>query len=425
MFKKSALILAVLGLAVSGCSPGQSTSPAPGSQASPVSTASPGPTSTPTSPPPTSLVIWVPPALAPDPGNPAGALFADRIQAFERAHPGIGVDVRVKDPSGPAGLLETLSAAQVAAPQVLPDLIALDPVALNTAVLKHLVFPLGETTSQAFSSDWYDYAKASAQAEGGLYGLPFAADALGFAFRTDRFDPAPTSWTNLVDAAHLFVFPANDPQAVFTLAEYQSLHEGMSQPTGRPGLDTSALATVLDFYASVDRTGYLPPLAAQMTSLDDSWAALNSRRVDAAAAMLSNFLGSTNRSNLSFIPLPTQGGKGISYAYTWSWAIASETPARQDLAKLAIAFFTEPSFIGPWTEALGLMPSTSSALQTWSSAGDQAIVARLAAAAQPAPGAEVLATFGPPFNLAVENVLTGSMGAGEAASQAAQAIQNP
>jgi ABC-type glycerol-3-phosphate transport system substrate-binding protein len=425
MLKRLALALAILCLTVSGCSSGQSTTPAPGSQASPAPTASPGPTPTPTSPPPTSLVIWVPPALAPDPSVPAGALFADRIQAFERAHPGIKVDVRVKDPTGPAGLLETLSAAQVAAPQVLPDLVALDPVSLNTAVLKHLVFPLGETTSEAFSSDWYEYAKTTAQSEGRLFSLPFAADALGFAFRTDRFDPAPTSWATLINAAHLFVFPANDPQAVFTLAEYQSLHQEMSQPTGRPGLDTSALASVLDFYASADRTGYLPPSAAQMTTLDDSWAALNSRRVDAAAARLSTFMGSSNRSNLTFMPLPTQGGKGISYAYTWSWAIASETPARQDLAKLAIAFFTEPSFVGPWTEALGLMPSTSSALQSWSSVGDQAIVGRLAAVAQPAPGAEVLGTFGPPLHSAVQDVLAGNVTAGEAASQAAQAIQNP
>lgn len=425
MLKQLALALAVLGLAVGGCSPSPSTGGVPAVQTSQAPTASPGATPTSISPPPTSLVIWVPPALAPDPGTPAGALFADRIQAFELAHPGIGVDVRVKDPSGPAGLLETLSAAQVAAPQVLPDLIALDQVSLNTAVLKHLVFPLGETTSQAFSSDWYDYAKTAAQAEGGLFGLPFAADTLGFAFRTDRFDPAPTSWTSLINAAHLFAFPADDPQAVFTLAQYQSLHEAMSQPSGQPGLDTSALATVLDFYGSADRTGYLPPSAAQMALFDDSWAALNNRRVDAAAAMLSTFLSSTNRSNLSFIPLPTQGGKGISYAYTWSWAIASETPARQDLAKLAIAFFTEPSFIGPWTEALGLMPSTSSALQSWSSVGDRAIVTRLAIAAQPAPGAEMLGTFGPPLHTAVEAVLTDNVGAGEAASQAAQAIQNP
>jgi ABC-type glycerol-3-phosphate transport system substrate-binding protein len=369
--------------------------------------------------------LWLPPELAPDTDTPAGKLLADRLQAFQDAHPGLALDVRVKDRSGPAGLLETLSAAQIAAPEAVPDVIALDAVNLNTAIVKSLIVPLGGLASPPAAPDWWPYAVQASEEDQSYYGLPFASDAIAFAYRADRYSSTPTSWQSLIDSAHLFSLPLGDPMAVSTLALYQSFEGRLAGDDGRPSLDPNTLAQVLAFYASADRTGYLPPTAPQVPSPAESWQALRQRRVDASAVWLHDFLTASNRDNLALVPLPTQNGQGIAYAYTWSWSIATRDAGQQALAKELLAFLGEPAFLGPWTEALGLMPPTASALDDWSSAADRAVVGRLAQAALPAPSAERTATFGPPLFDAVQSVLLGGATPDSAALAAAMAVQNP
>ncbi len=371
------------------------------------------------------LTVWVPPELTPDTGTTAGAMFAERLQAFRDSHPGLRLEVRVKDHSGPAGLLETLSAARVAAPESVPDLIALDPITLNTAIVKSLIVPLGAIAPAPNAPDWLPFAIDVSAEDQSYYGLPFASDVLTFAYRTDRFDNPPVSLQSLLDAAHLFMLPLGDPQASVTLALYQALDGPLVGDDGRPSLDPTTLARVLAFYASADRTGYLPPTAPQVTTTDDSWQALRERRVDAAVVSLQTYLLADNRGNLSIVPLPTQNGEGITYAYPWSWAVATANPGRQELVKELLAFLSQPTFLGPWTEALGLMPPTVSALNAWSSEADRSAVRRLASAATVAPSAEGTATFGPPLLSAVQTVLVGGGTPDSAALTAAQSVQNP
>jgi ABC-type glycerol-3-phosphate transport system substrate-binding protein len=423
MTSRLGVIVGLLALCLSGCG---GANPSPTALASPPAPTVALSTSTPASPSGgTGLTLWVPPELTPDPNTPAGALLAERLQAFRDSHPDLTLEVRVKDRSGPAGLVETLSAARVAAPQAVPDLIALDPVNLNTAIVKNLIIPMTDIAQAPSAPDWLPFAIDVSNEDQSYFGLPFASDALAFAYRTDRFDTPPTSWQSLMDAAHLFMLPLADPQASITLAQYQAMRGPLVSDDGQPNLDPTTLAKILAFYASADRTGYLPPSAPQVASAADSWQALRDRRVDAAVVSLQAYLLADNRSNLSVIPLPTQDGKGIAYAYPWSWAVATSDPSRQDQVKELLAFLNQPSFLGPWTEALGMMPPTASALGAWSSDADRAAVQQLADAATVAPGAERTATFGPPLLTAVQTVLVGGGTPDSAALTAAKAVQNP
>jgi len=417
------LPLALLVLALSGCG---APNPAPT-----VTPSSPSPTAVSASPTPNlstrprGLTLWVPPKLAPDTETPSGAMFAERLQAFRDSHPGLSLDVRVKDRSGPAGLLETLSAARVAAPDAVPDLIALDPITLNTAIVKSLIVPMGDIAPAPSPPEWLPFAIQVSDEDQSYFGLPFASDALAFAYRTDRFETPPLSLQSLLDAAHLFMLPLGDPQASVTLALYQAMQGPLIGDDGQPSLDPTTLARVLAFYASADRTGYLPPSAPQVTTLDDSWQALRDRRVDAAVVPLQTYLLADNRDNLSVIPLPTQGGEGIAYAYPWSWSVAATDPDQQERVKELLAFLSQPAFLGPWTEALGMMPPTTSALDAWTSEADRTAVNRLASVSILAPGAEQTATFGPPLLSAVQTVLVGGGTPDSAALKAAGAVQNP
>jgi ABC-type glycerol-3-phosphate transport system substrate-binding protein len=419
----SGLALGLVVLSICGCS---AASPSPTATPTSPSAQVVTPTSTPSGPSEAAgLTIWVPPELAPDTDTPAGAILAERLQAFRDTHPTLTLTVRVKDRSGPAGLIETLAAAKVAAPDAIPDLVALDPINLNTAIVKGLIVPMTGVAPAPNAPDWLPFAVEISKEEQGYYGLPFASDALAFAYRSDRFDAPPASWQALIDAAHLFMLPAGDPQSSVTLALYQALGAPLVGDDGQPSLDPTALAKVLAFLASADRTGYLPPTASETTTLDESWQALKDRRVDAAAVPLQTFLLSDNRDNLTLAPLPTQDGEGISYVYPWSWAVAKNDASDDASLKELLAFLSQPSFLGPWTEALGMIPPTTSALSTWSSEKDRSAVEWLAEAATIAPGAERTATFGPPVLAAVQTVLVGGGTPDSAALTAAKAVQNP
>jgi ABC-type glycerol-3-phosphate transport system substrate-binding protein len=383
-------------------------------------------TSTPSEPAPVlSLTVWVPPEFAPDAGTVAGALLADRLQSFQDDHLGLTLDIRVKDRSGPAGLIETLAAAKVAAPSAVPDLIALDPVNLNTAIVKSLIVPIGDIAPPPSAPEWLPFAIDSADEDQSYFGVPFASDALAFAYRADRFETPPASLQSLIDAAHLFMFPLGDPQANVTLALYKAMQAPLVGDDGQPSLDPTTLAKVLAFYASADRTGYLPPSASEVTSADEAWQALRDRQVDAAVVPLQTYLLADSRSNLSIVPLPTPGGEGITFAYPWSWAVATADPQRRALVKELLAYLSQPNFLGAWTAALGMMPPTTSALDAWPSNPDRSTVRRLANAAVLAPSAEQTATFGPPLLSAVKTVLVGGGTPDSAALTAAKAVQNP
>lgn len=417
------LPLVLLVLTLSGCgsaNPAPTASPSNPAPTAINATATPSPSSQ-----PKGLTIWLPPKLAPDTESPSGAILAERLQAFGDSHPGLSLDVRVKDRSGPAGLLETLSAARVAAPDAVPDLVALDTITLNTAIVKSLVMPMGDIAPAPSPPDWLPFAIQVSDEDQSYYGLPFASDALAFAYRTDRFETPPLSLQSLLDASHLFMLPLGDPQASVTLALYQAMQGPLVGDDGQPSLDPTTLARVLAFYASADRTGYLPPSAPQVTTSADSWQALRDRRVDAAVVSLQTYLLADNRDNLAVIPLPTQGGQGIAYAYPWSWVVATTDSDQQQLVKELLAFLSQPSFLGAWTEALGMMPPTTSALNAWTSEADRTAVDQLASVAVVAPGAEQAATFGPPLLSAVQTVLVGGGTPDSAALKAAGAVQNP
>ena len=368
------------------------------------------------------LRLWLPPFLDPESGTPAGDLLKARLAAIAEQHPELTIDVRVKADSGPAGLLETLRVATAAAPSTLPDVIALNPAGLHTAALKGLIVPLTDVLAAPTEDDWYPMAVEAAHIDGALYGYPFASNSLIFSYRASAYETRPLSWSALVESDRSFLFPAADPQAVFTLAMYQSLGGSLSGPSGRPALDPAPLADVLDFYASARVAGVLPTSVSSFTNADETWRTLVAGRADSATAMLSDYLGIPRAPFLAAAPLPTRLGEGVALTSTWSWGLVATNPARQAAAAELVRWLADPAFLGPWTQALGMMPPTPAALQAWQSGQDATVVAILSAASQPRPTEEILAIFGPPLHQAVQAVLTAGASAEAAAFEAAQSL---
>jgi len=414
--------LAILGLAA--CSPTSATRTPDGTlvpTAGPTRAASTGGEG----PSPSQLILWLTPAFSPTAGTPAGDLLAARLDGFERANPGLTIEVRVKDERGPGGLLESLASASQAAPDSLPDLAALDSVALHDAALKELIVSLGEAVDTPSVLAWYPFAAEAARTEGSLIGMPFAADAQALAYRSDAYPRPPANWTDVLDGPSPFLFPAGDPYAAFTLAQYLSLGGRLIGENGRPRLQAEILSQVLEFYDSAHRSGVLPLSARQYHDSAATWAAVRDGRAQAATAFFSTFLAEYDPTTDSLQPLPTSDGAGTCIAEVWSWALVTREPVRQDLSLRLLTWLSDPEFLGEWTQALGLLPSSTAALAVWPDGTQTAVASRLVTAAHARPTAEILATFGPAVHAAVDSVLSGEASPEVAAQAAALAIQAP
>ncbi|MCJ7512279.1 MAG: extracellular solute-binding protein, partial [Anaerolineales bacterium] len=145
------------------------------------------------------LTLWLAPEFAASPDMPAGLLLAERLAAFERANPGVTITTRLKSRAGPAGLLETLTAAFAAAPDSLPDMITLDREALQAAAVKSMIVPLEALRPPLESPAWSEHAVLASQVDGTPFGVPLGSDADLLAYRADIYGSPPETWSELLN----------------------------------------------------------------------------------------------------------------------------------------------------------------------------------------------------------------------------------
>ena len=101
----------------------------------------------------------MPPEFDPASSKPAGKILQSRLGEFTNRRPGVRIEVRVKETSGTGGLLDSLTTASAAAPQALPDLVALPRPELETAALKGLLHPFRDLSTPIEDPDWFEYAR--------------------------------------------------------------------------------------------------------------------------------------------------------------------------------------------------------------------------------------------------------------------------
>ncbi|MFH1906473.1 MAG: extracellular solute-binding protein [Chloroflexota bacterium] len=453
LWMRVALLALVTFYLLAGCGP---ASPPPASTLSPGLTATPWlstPGFAPTEGPAArSIRVWLPPELDPSNGTPAGDLLKTRLDEFSAAHPGLRLEVRVKAKSGPAGLLESLAAARQAAPSALPDLIALPYRDMESAATKGLIYPLDNLTGLLAGTDWYDYAHQLAQSQEATFGLPFAGDALVLVYRDtfrqqDRFaDAANTGGTPVRDGNECFApsasgelppewsliqacqvelaFPAADPQALVTLALYQSAGGSLVDSQGRPALDPQILTQVLTFY----QNGGFSPSVVQYANDDQAWQAFRAGRADAVITWASNYLRAAPTrqdapGDYAALPLPGLHGSPYSLADGWVWAVVAADPVQQSSTVELAEYLLESQFLGAWTSVLGYLPPRPSALAAWKNENMKTLARNTGTSAQMIPPAQVASALAPLLRQAVLQVLNGQASPGEAAQAAVDKLK--
>jgi ABC-type glycerol-3-phosphate transport system substrate-binding protein len=379
-----------------------------------------------TSPPETTLLtIWVTPRFQADPATEAGELLQIHLDEFEALNPNISIQIRVKETQGSGGMLTTLAAASAAAPEALPDLAILNPVDFHSAASKGLLQNLEGLRETPSTPDWYDFAAEAAKIDGIFYGLPFASNADILVYQTSVYTSPPLAWSDYLSSPDPFTFPAGDPAAIFTMAQFLDLQGELYDSEGNAVLDPTVLAEVLTFYASARTAGALTLTSLQTQALSESWSQVQQHAVAAGAATLEAFLLENADPTLAAIPLPTRDGSGISMTQSWAWTILTPEPGKQIIAAELLDWLMQPDFSGSWTYALGLLPSNPDALAVWPDSPNSSLANLIVQTAVHRPGTETTAIFGPLFNQATSDVLNNISSPEEAAQSAATAIRQP
>jgi ABC-type glycerol-3-phosphate transport system substrate-binding protein len=227
------------------------------------------------------LRVWLPPQFDPSADTPAAALLKARLDAFVQAHPNLTLDIRIKG-DDTTSLLEILALTHSAAPEALPDLIALPRADLEAAATKGIVHPLDGLTNLLADPDWYSYARQLGHVQDAVYGLPFAGDALAIAYHPSDFEEPPVTWTDLFLKQRYMAILDNDPNSLLQLSLYLSAGKPLLDAANHPSLDEATLVRVFQKLVGARLLAFQSEQAA--------WDAFGNGRVDLCLTWTSRFL---------------------------------------------------------------------------------------------------------------------------------------
>jgi multiple sugar transport system substrate-binding protein len=372
------------------------------------------------------LKLWLPPQFDPSAGTPAGDLLKARLEQFQVANPRVTVEVRVKAATGPGSLLDSLTAASAAAPLALPDLIALSQPLLESAVRGGLLYPFDGLTTAMDDHEWYEYTRRLGQLQDSVFGLPFAGDALAMAYRPLVIETPPFDWETTSAISGTLAFPAADPQALFTLTQYQANGGALQDEQGSITLEERYLADVLNFFQTAERAGSMPFWLTQFENFNQVWESFSGRQSSLAVTWFSSYMNEYE--NLSINPqlalLPTPSGKAYTLATGWVWAIAGSRADRHELSARLAEYLLEDDFLGQWALAAGYLPPHSGALARWQDGQTRNLANQIQLSAHLMPPSDVIASIGPLLQKATVDVLKEQSDPFSAAKTAIENLEN-
>ncbi len=320
---------------------------------------------------PKTLRIWLPPQFNPNAETEAATILSARLDDFQKRRPDLVLEIRIKSETGEASLLNALISTQNAAPSNMPDLVALSRPNLESAVDAGILRPIEGLTDALDDPDWFPYARPLAHIQNSAYGLPFAANLLGFRYQPSEKFPLPT----LEDTE--ITFAANDPNAALSFCLYDEKN-----------IEEESLTNLLTFYQSET----ISPKSAEYQ---------NTHEISETPAVVwtSDFLDNAPVDAI-FSTVPNPNGDACSLADAWLWTLAGSDPERQLAAVELAEYLSQSDFLAEWTTALNLLPPRPTALDE-----SETLLHELSLTAQPIPSNETVLTFGEMFRLATMSVI--------------------
>lgn len=365
------------------------------------------PQAAPTIPPPVTvdqprlLRVWLPPHFDPQAETPAADLLRARLQAFEEEHPGIQLEIRVKSD---ADILKTLSITNNAAPQAMPDLIALSHSDMLEAASAGFLHPLEGLTAVLQDPDWYAFARDLGHLKNIEYGIPFASDVLVTVYRSTVFQEFPATWEEVMASGSSLAFPASSPQALFPLSLYLSEAGDFVDEGGALALDEATLVRTLSFYKQAITNGTIQPSVREQQTDVQSLQFYRGGQSDLAVVWASSDIQARSG---GYLPLLGLNDAHYALGDGWVWALAGSDAANQSLAAELASYLVESSFMSKWTLAAGYLPARPQALNGWEDGELRTSFNEALQSAHPLPPESVLSIMGPLMQGALIRIFNG------------------
>jgi ABC-type glycerol-3-phosphate transport system substrate-binding protein len=371
-----------------------------------------------------TLTLWLPTRFLPAEDNAAYQVLQRQLDEFAQTADGTPSQIIVKQDRGPGGLLDLLRTASQVAPDVLPDIIALDAADLEAAARSGLIQPIGSLLPAELIDDLYPFARDLGSFNGELYGVLYSADLEHLS--TSSTTPLPQTWSDLLDTPRRYLFALGSTSVSdAVLAHYLSAGGRLADEKGNPVLDEAALRTLLEIYQDAREAGVLPGNLDELDSADAVWSAW--RGVGPAVANLNatRYLSvETRLPDLQVGELPALAQPARALGRGWAYAIVPTDSRRRAAAAQLVQHLLLPQNNGEWTRAAGVLPGRAAALAQWDQTDPYTtFVSDQLARARPLPSAAIRNVVGPVLRKAIEDVLAGRASPAEAARTAVAAVR--
>jgi ABC-type glycerol-3-phosphate transport system substrate-binding protein len=319
---------------------------------------------TPVAPP--SMVIWWPEPLAPLNNAEANELLSEQISAFKAAQGNIDVQLRRKMESGVGGIMSTLRAASPVAPGALPDLTLMRRSDLTTAAQAGLIYPLEGLISSAISNDLYRAALSLGQVNDQLYGLPYLLEVQHMAF-SPLDTPPPARFEDILVREISFALPVAQVDQINNVLMVQYLDAGGALPASDANnINVDALSSTLHFYEDALARGLIDPAVLNYISIADYQANLIDGTLGGGLINSTQYLNLLQSgAALDFGPVPTASGSVVGEVDGWMWVLTTSSADRQALAGRFLNWMLNAARQGEYSQAVNMIPSQRTALQTW------------------------------------------------------------
>jgi len=317
----------------------------------------------------TTLTIWIPPEFTSQVDmSPAG--FDELLLAFTASRPNLATRVEQKSVGGQGGILSYLRTGRTIAPSILPDLIILPMMQLESTAIEGLTYPLDDLIDPALLDDLYPAAAAAARPDDQTLGIPFVLTELPHLVYDSNVitSTVPLIWDDLVNTTDAqFLFPAAGQQgAVLALEFYLAAGGSLTNEAGQPMLQTEALVFALEQLSLGRSSDFVASQSSNISSLDEVW----QRFENGSAGMVQTTAGQYLRQRsealpTGFAPLAGPGGALTPLVDGWAWAISTGEPSSRALAADLLALLVSDPFLGSWSYQSKILPARRQAFSQW------------------------------------------------------------
>jgi len=384
---------------------------------------------TPTAPPTITLTIWTIEDFSPTEAITTGQILAEQVTAFQASHPDVRIEFQNKKPYGKGGVLDYLLTTKAAVPNLLPDLVYIDTEELAAAVQAQVVQPFDGLVPAELVSDLYPFARQAGTFSGQLYGIQVQADLDHLIYNTGQLTVPPRSWPGVLSSPRPYIFPAGGQAGLVNdgfLVQLLAVRPWpIAEDPEAPFLEVDSLTAVLQYYQDGVSRGIFPPeILGYHTTADCLPDYLAGQAASTNISAHRYLLERGQLPDSAVAPIPGISGASNPITRGWALALVTPDPARQSVAIEFLSELMSPETNAAWNEAASFLPTRQTAITTWNEEDSYARFAdQQLQAARPHPRVPNYSQVGAALQQAIEQVVTGTATADEAASEAIGKVQ--